>query len=147
MWLNSYDCTHHEKAEEMYEMFKEEVHRHVVVNILPQLKAVGDEQLLKALASSWNTYKDTIHGFSELFQHLTLWIEDVPEDEEPRDGIEKIGFKQFKNEVVLEKEMKKRLKLLLNNPAEEHGDDREESKKIRDMLVDMECSEEFEKRT
>ena len=136
MWYNCYDCTHHEKGEEMYEMFKEEVHRHVVVNILPQLKAVGDDKLLEALASSWETYKTTIRTFSELFQHLTLWIGDVPEDEVPRDGIKQIGLKQFKNEVVLEAEIKGRLTLLLNREGAEN--------EIRDMLVNMECSEEFE---
>ena len=29
MWYNSYDCTHHQKAEDMYNMFVEEVNEHV----------------------------------------------------------------------------------------------------------------------
>ena len=99
MWYNSYDCTHHQKSEKMYTMFVEEVHKHVVENIFPKLQVVADDNLLSVLANNWDTYKTTIHTFSKLFKHLELWIEDVPEDETPKDGIEKIGLKEFKKEI------------------------------------------------
>ena len=84
MWYNSYDCTHHQHAEEMYNMFVEEVNKHLVENVLPKLLPVQDDSLLQTIAFNWNTYKTTIDTFSELFKHLTLWIEDVPEDEVPK---------------------------------------------------------------
>ena len=37
MYYNSYDCTHHKKSEEFYNMFKEEVRRHIKNYILPKL--------------------------------------------------------------------------------------------------------------
>ena len=80
--------------------------------------------------------------------HLTRWIEDVPEDEVARDGIEKIGLKEFKTEVVLNEEIKEWLTSLLKKPTDEQGEgageDWEEIKKVCDMLVEMECCEDFE---
>ena len=115
MWYNSYDCTHHQKAEDMYNMFVGEVNEHVKKNLLPKLKAVQDENLLQALALHWNTHKSTIDTFSELFKHLTLWIEDVPEDEVPKDGIKVIGLKEFKKEIVLQDDIKNKLRVKIFN--------------------------------
>ena len=146
MWYNSYDCTHHQKAEDMYNMFVEEVNAHVKKNLLPKLEAVQDDSLLQALALHWNTHKSTIQTFSELFQHLTLWIEDVPEDEVPKDGIKMIGLKEFKKEIVLQNEIKERLTTILKETTDKHreGDkvNCDEIKTLCGMLVEMECYEE-----
>ena len=94
------------------------------------------------------SFTSTISTFSELFTHLTLWIEEVSVGEVARDGIEKIGLKEFKTEVVLNEEIKERLKSLLKKPTDEQGgdagEDWEEIKKVCDMLVEMECCEDFE---
>ena len=146
MYYNSYDCTHHQKSEEMYSMFVEEVNKHVVQNIFPKIKAVTDDNLLNVLASNWGTYKTTIHTFSKLFEHLTLWIEDVPEDETPEDGIEKIGLKVFKKEIVEQNEIKDRLTSVLNQKTDEHREGKnincEEIKTLCGMLLDMKCYED-----
>ena len=143
MWYNSYDCTHHQKSEEMYTMFVEEVHKHVVENIFPKLQVVADDNLLSVLANNWNTYKNTIHIFFKLFQHLTLWIEDVPEDETPKDGIEKIGLKEFKKEIVLQEEIKDKLTSILKHITDKHREGTnvncEEIKTLCGMLFHMDC--------
>ena len=144
MWYNSYDCTHHQKSEEMYAMFVEEVRRHVKNNLLPKFQSVEDMQFLKLLVSSWTAFKDTIHVFSELFKHLTLWIEDVPEDEIPKDGIEKIGLNAFKNGIVLEKNTFKKLTLILRNLTERKSIDaaKETIKLVSKTLHEIECHNE-----
>ena len=150
MWYNSYDCTHHQKSEEFYNMFKEEVCTHVKDNIQPKLKSVEQVNLLEPLASNWKLYKSTIAVFKELFQHLTLWIEDVPEDETPKDGIEKIGLNAFKNNIVLEEEIVKKLTSVLMMRTEEHRKgidvDNDEIKTVCDLLVEMDCNEKVFKK-
>merc|ERR1719376_928827 len=96
-------------------MFVEEVGRHVKYNLLPEFQSVEEMQFLKLLVSSWTNFKKTIHVFSELFKHLKLWIEDVPEDEKPKDGIEKIGLNAFKNGIVLEENTFKKLTSILKS--------------------------------
>lgn len=150
MWYNSYDCTHHQKSEEFYNMFNEEVCTHVKDNIQPKLKSVEQVNLLEPLASNWKLYKSTIAVFKELFQHLTLWIEDVPEDETPKDGIEKIGLNAFKNNIVLEEEIVKKLTSVLMMRTEEHRKgidvDNDEIKTVCDLLVEMDCYEKVFKK-
>ena len=73
-----------EKGEEFYNMFNDEVHRHVRNNILPRLKSIEGMNLLELLAFSWTTSKATIAVFKQLFEHLTRWIEYVQKDKIPR---------------------------------------------------------------
>ena len=72
MWYNSYDCTHHQKSEEFYNMFKDEVCRNVTDNILPKLKCVAQLNLLEPLATSWKIYKSTMSVFDELFHIIYI---------------------------------------------------------------------------
>lgn len=74
MWYNLYDCTHHEKAKDIYVMFVKEVCRHVKNIPLPEFRAVKDIQFLNLLVSSWTSSKETIHIFKKLFKHLMLLI-------------------------------------------------------------------------
>ena len=145
MWYNSYDCTHHQKSEEFYNMFKDEVCRNVTDNILPKLKCVAQLNLLEPLATTWKIYKTTMSVFEELFKHLTLWIEDVPEDEKPKDGIEKIGLNAFKNKIVLEEHIVGNLTSVLMKRTEEHRKgidvDNETIRAVCDLLVEMDCYE------
>ena len=142
MWFNCFDCTHHQKSEELYNMFKDEVFRHVKDNILPELKRIEPMNLFKQLAASWVIFNKTISVFSELFPHLTLWIEDVPEDETPMDGIENIGLNAFKNEIVLEEDIFLKLKSILITRSEERRKGIDvDIKAIFNFLVEMNCYE------
>ena len=144
MWYNSYDCTHHQKSEEFYGMFKEEVRRHVKDDILPGFKGVEQTNVIKLLASDWTNFKSTMITFSELFRHLELWTEDGPEGEK-LDGIEKVGLNAFKQEVVLEEEVLEKLTSALMSCTEEHrkGVDVDDSgmKATCDLLAEMNCYE------
>ena len=143
MWYNSFDCTHHQKSEEFYHVFKDEVCRHVKINILPEFKRIKEMNILKNLVSTWTTYKATICLFSEVFKHLSLWIEDVPEDETPMDGIEVIGLNAFKNEIVLEEEIFEKLTSVLKKTTDERRNgidvDCNSIKTVFELLVEMSC--------
>ena len=151
MWKNCYDCTHHKKGEEFYNMFKEEVTSHVKENILSEIKCVEDTDILKQLSSSWTTFKSTMSAFSDVFKHLENWIENVPEGETPKDGIEQIGLNAFKHEIVLEEEIVKKLTSVLMERTEEHrtltlsttGSDVDMNaiKVFCNLLVEMNCYE------
>lgn len=65
MWFISFDCTDHQKSDDMYDMFVEEVKD----NILPQLRAVKDVQ-----ASSWKTFKQNIYTFYEFVNKSFLLL-------------------------------------------------------------------------
>ena len=148
MWYNSYDCTHHKKSEEFYNMFNDEVCTHVKDNIQPKLESVEQVNLLGPLASNWELYKSTIAVFKELFQHLTLWIEDVPEDETPMDGIQNIGLKAFKNEVVLEEGIREKMRAVLSNLTDEHQNrtnvNNNAIRTVRDLLKEIDNLEQEE---
>ena len=150
MWYHSCDCTYLQNSEDFYAMFKEEVKRHVEYNILPELKSVEETKLFKELAFSWTTYKKTISVFSELFQHLTLWIDDIPEDETPKDGIKAIGLKAFKNEVVLDEKFFKKIASSLKKRRDVHRNgsevdynaikmDCDAIKTCKDLLQEIKC--------
>ena len=86
-------------------MFKQEVCDHVKNNILPAIKKAKKENLISVVVSNWQDFKNTICVFSQVFQYLEDWIKDAKEvyTDDIKDGIEEIGIKLFRDEVVLEK--------------------------------------------
>jgi len=148
LWYNSYDCTLHGKGECFYQMFKQEVCDHVKNNILPAIKNTEKESLISVVVSSWQDFKNTICHFSKIFEHLEDWIKDTKEvyTDDIKDGIEEIGLKLFRDEVVLEKKVLENLTSVLLELTNEHRKgssiDFDELKTFCEILAEMNCYEQ-----
>ena len=109
MWYNCQDCVVHGKSEDVYEMFKVELHRHVTDNIMSKIKCLEYTEIFEELVWSWKTYKSTVSVFWELFELLDDWIE-----VKGKDSIKILGLKAFKDGIRLEHEIVEKLALVGN---------------------------------
>ena len=136
-------CVLHQKGQEFYEMFEEELSRHNKQNILSELRFTDDKEILRDLSFSWLTYKQTIRFWAKFFKRLNLWIEDAKEDGKDVDDIETLGLKVFKKEVVSHKEITEKLAAVLEKRCEEHKKgsdvDRDAIIVLQEFLVGFNC--------
>ena len=102
---NSYDCVHHQKGEDFYKMFKNEVRCYVKWDMLSIFRNAERGNFLAVFSSNWHEYNVNVRRLGLVFSHLDNWAKSRYGNK--YDDIKNLAMKAFRDNVLLNPVLKK----------------------------------------
>ena len=102
---DSFQCAMYGRAEQVCKMFERCVQKHVRSNLLPKVKVVERNNLVRVLLTTLDRFRGSMEQFGAVFCHVDEWLRNRKKFLRVGD----FGLKTFVEEILLNEEIKQKL--------------------------------------